>query len=929
MGHRGPRPRPGRLRGRLLRARRRAVLAFLLGPVAAASLASCGPRAEPAVRDLPLNQGWRLRPAEDSSAWLPATVPGTVHTDILAAGRIPDPLRGDHEAELAWIEDGTWVYRREMDVDAALLREERVELVFEGLDTWAVVRLNGEVVLEAANMFRTWRVDVRDRLREGSNTLTVRFPSQVARGAARAAAHPWPIPHQEPDAKGTRAFSRKAAYHFGWDWGPRYVTAGIWRPVRLEAWSGARIAGARVASVTWLGEGRDSARVRLAVSYQVAAGPMGTPVRIGVRSPDLGFEPVVEEVPAPAPGTLASWQVDVTVRGAEPWWPRGMGRPPGRLYGLEVDAVLGDRWDRHATRVGLRTVELVTEADTVGESFFFRVNGEPVFARGANVVPPDHFTHRADSATYARLVDDAVSANMNMLRVWGGGVYLPDVFYDLADEAGLMVWQDFMFANTLVPGDSAYVASVAAEAEDQVRRLRRHPSLALWCGNNEVAEGWANWGWRDDYTPEVAAQVEAAYRRIFEDVLPAAVARLHAGAAYVPSSPRLGWGRPESLTEGDAHYWGVWWGMEPFRAYAEKVPRFASEFGFQALPHPTTLAAFADDGAAPPAGLGDPVLRAHQKHPTGYETIRTYLEREWPVPPDDSLDAWSHVSQLAQATGVGLALEAHRRAWPRTGGTLYWQLNDTWPVVSWSSVDVLGRWKALHHEARRVFAPVAVLADRWADTVAVWVASDTAVTGTLVVRVVDFGGRELARRAAGVRVLAPTDPPMLPATAAPSPAWRGTVASLLPRGADARRVVVITELRAEGGASGRVSAETSPAGRAPTEDVSAETSGARRAPLPLLARDHAFLVPPKDLLLPDPGVRVVSALESGGGWDVALTVDGLAYGLRVDVEGADVRLSDDFVHVVPGDTLRLRVETPRPVPDLPARLRFRSLTTRR
>ncbi|GMV04050.1 MAG: hypothetical protein AMXMBFR53_03310 [Gemmatimonadota bacterium] len=820
---------------------------------------------------------------------------------------------------------------------APLLRRERVELVFEGLDTWAVVRLNGEVVLEADNQFRTWRVDVRDRLREGQNTLTVRFAPQAARGAARAAAHAWPIPHQEPDARGTRAFSRKAAFHFGWDWGPRYVTAGIWRPVRLEAWSGVRIAGARVAGVTWLGAERDSARVRLAVSYQVAAATMGTPVRIGVRSPDLAFDPVVKEVPAPAPGTLASYQVDVTVRGAQPWWPRGMGREPGRLYTLEVDAVLGDRWDRYATRVGLRTVELVTEADAVGESFTFRVNGEPVFARGANVVPPDHFTHRADSTTYARLVADAVSANMNMLRVWGGGVYLPDVFYDLADEAGLLVWQDFMFANTLVPGDSAYVASVAAEAEDQVRRLRRHPSLALWCGNNEVAEGWANWGWRDAYGPEVAEQVEAAYERIFEDVLPAAVARLHAGAPYVPSSPRLGWGRPESLTRGDAHYWGVWWGMEPFRVYAEKVPRFASEFGFQALPHPATLAAFADEGAAPPAGLADPVMRAHQKHPTGYETIRTYLEREWPVPHDDSLDAWSHVSQLAQAEGVGLALEAHRRSWPRTGGTLYWQLNDTWPVVSWSSVDALGRWKALHHEARRVFATVAVLADRWADTVAVWVASDTSVAGTLVVRVVDFGGWELARRevavegAGGAPASGRSSPaPGTPgATAAPSPAWSGTVGSLLPGGADPRSVVVIAELRAAGRAGGRVSAETSAGTAAARGDVSDETSGAPDAPSPFLARDHAFLVPPKDLLLPDPGVRVVSAVESGGGWDLALTADRFAYGLRLDVEGADSRVSDDFLHVVPGDTVRLRVATPEPVPDLPGRLRFRSLATPR
>ncbi len=870
----------------------------------ATSLAACGRGAEPAVRVLELSRGWQVRGSADTS-WISAAVPGTVHTDLLAAGRIPDPLSGDREAELAWIEDEAWTYGLDFEVDPALLEEQRLDLVFEGLDTWASVTLNGHVVLEADNMFRTWRVDVRDALLPGANRLDVRFAPPAAKGAERSAEHPWPIPHQEPDVRATRAFSRKAAYHFGWDWGPRYVTSGIWRPVRLEAWSGVRITDARVASVVLRG---DTAHVRFAVDLEAAGAT--APVRVGVRSSDGTFPSVVEDIIVPASGGRMTWTTTLVVPRAELWWPRGAEHGAPHLYEVEVDAVQGRRWDRRTLKVGLRTVELVTEPDSVGESFLFRVNGAPVFARGANVVPPDHFTPRTDSTAYARLIADAVAANMNMLRVWGGGVYLPDVFYDLADQAGVLVWQDFMFANTLVPGDSAFVASVAAEAEDQVRRLRRHPSLAIWCGNNEIAEGWANWGWQADYAPDVLPRVEAAYRRVFEDVLPGAVARLDPGRPYVPSSPRHGWGRAESLTEGDSHYWGVWWGMERFRTYAEKIPRFASEFGFQALPDPMTVAAFggasgigaqggsASTGAGSPRSLSDAVMRAHQKHPTGYGTIRSYLEREWPVPPDDSLDAWSHVSQLAQAEGVGLALEAHRRSWPRTGGTLYWQLNDTWPVVSWSGLDFFGRWKALHYRARDVFAPVSVLADAWSDTVAVWVASDTPVQGRLEVRALTFQGAALATRtmdiAAG-RTTAVTAAGPTSAAATPAPAWWETVGTLIPEDTDPRTVVVAAVFTTRDGASDR---------------------------------DLQFLVAPELLALPSPGINVLEATPDGDGWRVSVTSERLAYGVRLSLDGVGARFSDNYFHLLAGDTVTLRVTPETPLPDLAARLRIRSLWSR-
>ena len=846
-----------------------APLALLVG----CALAACGPRPRPAETVLPLDDGWQFH-GETDSTWLPATVPGTVHTDLLAAGRIPDPFAGAVEEELRWVEKEAWTYRSSIDVDARLLSEERLELVFDGLDTYADVRVNGRPVLSSDNMFRVWRVDVKGVVQAGANTVEVRFRPPVAEGAARAAAHPWPIPHQEPDVSATRAYSRKAAYHFGWDWGPRYVTSGLWRPARLEAWSGARITDVYVAEV----EPRGDTVVAVLVVEGESAAPGS--LHVGLRSPDRSFGAVIETLDLTAPGRF-ELRKRIPFPDGQLWWPRGAGRGSPRQYDVDVDAVLAGRWDQRRVRLGLRTITLDTVADAEGSAFRFVVNGEPLFARGANVIPPDHFSPRVDSTAYARLLDDAVAANMNMVRVWGGGVYLPDVFYDLADERGLLVWQDFMFANTLVPEDSAYVSSVAAEAADQVARLRRHPSLALWCGNNEVAEGWVNWGWREPYDPEVAERVDAAYRRVFEEVLPAAVRSGSPWTPYWPSSPSIGWGHPESLTRGDSHYWGVWWGLEPFRVYAEKAPRFASEYGFQALPDPRTVASFGGGTGSPslPPTLTDPVMRAHQKHPTGYETLRAYVEREWPVPPDDSVDAWSYVTQLVQADGVGLALEAHRRGWPRTGGTLYWQLNDSWPVVSWSSRDWAGRWKALQYRARDVFAPVAVLADRWADTLAVWVAADGDVSGNLRIRARTLDGATLWEREVTVT--------------GPGPAWRGTTAEIVAAGVDSARAFVEATL-------------LSPAPGAPP-------------------RDFAFLASPGTLTRADPHLRVASATREGEEWTLALTADAFAFGVRIGLDGIDARFSDNYFHLPPGDTVVVRVTPSTPLEDLPSRVRFRTL----
>ncbi len=866
--------------------------------VAAVWVAGCArPRSTVLTRSL--DHGWQLQEVGDST-WIPATVPGTVHTDLLAAGRIPDPFLGDPEKRLQWIEDADWTYRTHFDVDARMLGRDHVELVFDGLDTYADVSVNGTKVLSADNMFRRWRVDVKRLLHEGSNTLEVRFASPIRVGKEKAAASPWPIPHQEPDPLNTRAFTRKAAYQYGWDWGPRYVTDGIWLPVRLEAWSGSRIRNVRVRTDSL---GSDQARVR--VDVEVRSTTAGR-VRVGVRSPDGAFGPeVVDRRVRGGVDTVA-----LTMRIAHPklWWPHDLGAP--NLYGLDVDLTRADRWDHRQLRFGVRTIALDTMADAggatggagdgrrtaVGDSagirpshFTFVVNGVPFFARGANIVPPDHFLPRVDSTKYARLLDDAAAANMNMVRVWGGGAYLPNVFYDLADAKGILVWQDFMFANAMVPGDSAFDASVAAEARYQVRRLRNHPSLALWCGNNEIAEAWGAWGWKDAYTPAVREKVAAAYAQIFHGILPAAVRAHDPSVPYWPASPPISWASRWALVHGDSHYWGVWHGRQPFRAYAEHVPRFRSEYGFQALPAAATLEAF--DSVAPKS-LDDPGMQEHQRfittgHFTGYDMMRMYMRRGgWPAPPADSVDAFAYVSQLVQAEGVGVAMAADRRSWPHSGGSLFWQLDDSWPVVSWSSIDYFGRWKALQYEARRVFAPVTVLADLWRDTLDVWAVSDTGhVRDRLEVRTVDLNGDVVRVREARTATLR--------GGAAPQH-WTWFVDSVL-AGANPRRTAVEVRLVQDDGT--------------------------------VVARDLVFAVPPDSLALPDPGVRIVSAEPDGDGdaWNVTVTAARFAFGVRLTVDGEGAGFSDDYFDLLPGERRTVRVSPDRPTPDLQARLRVRTL----
>jgi beta-mannosidase len=587
----------------------------------------------PAAEVVTLSEGWEFRLGSSAPrsevpeelldtlmSWLPATVPGTVHTDLLEHGLIPDPFWGDHELTLQWIGWEDWSYRNTFQLPSHFLEKEGVELVFHGLDTYAEVRLNGTLILEADNMFRSWAEEVKGELKPGENTLEILFRSPLPPTLEARNALPYTLPAgNDRGDPPTRVFVRKAAYHFGWDWGPRFVTSGSWRPIEMVAWSGGRLTDLHVETE---GSSPEVATVRAEAEFVISqeeadrrSAGGNLPVTLLLSSPEGAFEDTSYQVPVVA-GTN-TFEAKIQIPDPELWWPNGLGEP--HLYSMEAVLSTGRRVDTLSARFGLRELELVTEADSIGESFYFRVNGVPVFMKGANVIPLDHFSPRVTSEEYEGLFQDASEANMNMLRVWGGGIYEEDEFYDLADEHGILIWQDFMFANGMYPGDSLFLDNIRQEATEQVRRLRTHPSLALWCGNNEMDEGWKNWGWGRNYdTPGDSAAVRGAYEAIFHEILPQVVAQEDPARRYWPSSPSLGWGDPESLNRGDSHYWGVWHGQEPFTVFEEKLPRFSSEFGFQAFPPMKTISAFTDPWEQ---GLQNPALLVHQKHPIGNELI--------------------------------------------------------------------------------------------------------------------------------------------------------------------------------------------------------------------------------------------------------------------------------------------------------------------
>ncbi len=693
------------------------------------TIAACSeqPTLVPSVQQMPLTGEWQFK-AVDDTLWLPATVPGCVHTDLMAANLIPDPYDRANEAAVQWVAQRTWEYRKQFNADSLRKQFKNIELVFDGIDTHAEILLNGEKLPATTpsgntdNMFRTWRFNVTGLLNDGNNELLLRFFPVNDYNKSKAAK----LPYQLPDE---RAFSRKAPYQLGWDWGPELATCGLWKPVTLQAWNDFTIENIHVVQNTLTDK---SAQLTMELSI-VADRKMKAKLAISVEGKALIID---QSIPLQQGHNTITQKI--SLKNPVCWNPAGLGAQ--KLYNI-LAILQGNAYkDSVFTKIGLRTIELRHEKDSIGTSFAFYVNGKPVFMKGANYIPQDNFPARVTPERHRKLLTAARDANMNMIRVWGGGIYEDDYFYHLCDSLGLLVWQDFMFACALYPGDTAFLQTVRHEAEDQVCRLRNHPCIALWCGNNEVKNGWEDWGWRKRYTEEQRNEIWGDNQAIFERMLPGVVQTYSTGTSYHTSSPEWGWGHPECITEGDSHYWGVWWGEEPFDVWEAKTGRFMSEYGFQAFPDFSTIESFT---LPQDRSLNSAIMKAHQKNTRGYELIEKYMQRDYHVPKD--FFHYIYVSQLLQAEGIGQALEIHRRRMPYCMGTLYWQLNDCWPVVSWSSIDSRYRWKALHYKARECFKPILLTTMVENDELVFYAVSDLqqTISGRISVTWQDFQGHIL------------------------------------------------------------------------------------------------------------------------------------------------------------------------------------------
>lgn len=614
---------------------------------------------------------------------IPAIVPGCVHTDLLAAGKIPDPFYRDNEARLQWIGEATWTYSRDFDVTAEFLRSRQIRLRCEGLDTLATITLNGRQIAQTDNMFRTWEFDVRDALRTGKNTIEITFAPAKPYLVARRDQASFPG-HGLAEGTGfdERGFLRKDQRNFGWDWGPRLVTCGIWRRIGLVAWDEARLS-----AVTVVQNHRKNGTVRLDVDLAAdvdGQSPVTAETTVSLRGQTVAQarQPLRDD---------GFGRATLTVEKPRLWWPAGMGDQP--LYDVRVDLLSADgaRLDRADKRIGLRTIQWFAKTDR--RPLGLGVNGRPFFAKGSNWIPPEVFAPKVTSAQLRRSMTDAVACHMNMLRFWGGGYYEEDELFDLCDELGILVWLDLKFACYAYPTfDPAFRDNVRAEVRDNVLRLAHHPCIAVWCGNNEVRELATAEDWRPD-----RMSIDD-YDRVFHGLIAGVVKEIDPRAVYTPGSPE----------SGDDHYWQVWHGGRPFDAY-ETTHGMMTEFGFQSFAAPQTVAAY----TAPEdrASVQTDVMRWHQRNggvPGSFanQRIVDLIERSFRPARDFESTLW--LSQISQAQGIGRAIEHWRRDWPQSTGSLVWQYNDCWPVTSWSSVDYFGRWKALQYRLRHAYAPILV-----------------------------------------------------------------------------------------------------------------------------------------------------------------------------------------------------------------------------
>jgi beta-mannosidase len=671
-----------------------------------------------------LNGPWQMKRTDDTQ-WIDARVPGSVYADLLRAERMEDPFYRDNEDKALALSYFDYEYTRNFDVDDKVLSQDKVLLRCEGLDTLAEININGHTLAHTDNMHRTYEFDVKGLLQEGHNVLRIVFASPSRYITEKHAENPiWGDANSMPGI----SHLRKGHSMFGWDWGPKLPDAGIWRNISIVAYSDARLDDVHIQQQHEQG----LAKVSVDVSAQVWSNNavQASLLVLGTDGKTIVYENE-QTLSKETPGS----RFDIDILSPELWWPNGYGKQP--LYTVKVGLFHeGQTIEEKSYTIGLRTLGLKREKDEWGESFAIEVNGVAIFAQGANYIPEDNILSRNSKERTETLIRNCVEANFNCIRVWGGGVYPNDDFFDLCDRYGLVVWQDFMFACAIYEMNDAFADNIRQEAIDNVRRIRHHASLGLWCGNNEMEEAWVTWG--IPKTPKLRTD----YLKQFEVLLVDVVRKYDPQRDYWPSSPSSGgsFDEPNDENRGDVHYWQVWHGLKPFTDYRKFYFRFCSEFGFQSFPSMKTVSSFT---LPEDRNIFSYVMEKHQKNNGANGKILYYLSEHFKYPKD--FESMLFASQILQAEAIKYGVEHWRRHRGRCMGSIYWQLNDCWPVASWSSIDNFGRWKALHYFAKRFHAPVLLSACEEGTSVQLHVTNETMskVSGVIHWRLRDSSSRIL------------------------------------------------------------------------------------------------------------------------------------------------------------------------------------------
>ncbi len=828
-----------------------------------------------------LHEGWTFGQARLSNRYS-AVVPGVVHTDLLRHGLIDDPYIALNERKVQWVDKEDWVYETHFNADADILGSGHVDLCFDGLDTYADVYLNDTLVIKADNMFRRWQADVKRLLTTGDNVLRVYFHSPIKVDMPKWERHPhlYDAANDQSENGGIldrklSVFARKAGYHYGWDWGPRLVTSGIWRDVYLKGWSTARITDVHLRQ-------REVSTRKAQLTDVVEVETDKALDHAVITVTDEGTGRIVATKKCRLQKGKNTIPVDFTIHQPRLWWCNGLGKP--ELYTFVTKVAVGNKpMAQQRNRIGLRSVRLVMDPDADGKrQFYFVLNGVPVFAKGTNYIPQDNFLTEVTAERYRQTLRDAVDANMNMIRVWGGGIYENDLFYDLCDEMGLMVWQDFMFACSTYPAEGAWLESVRQEAEDNMRRLRNHPSIVIWCGGNECMDAWYNWGWKskmEKTNPEGARLVGQQQEHLYYDVLQEETDRLIPDDIYTVGSPYSMRGTGSDGVNGDRHFYGVGHRRMPVSSYNQEYAHFFSEYGMQSFPEYTTVMTFAPDTST--HDIGSEVMMSHQRGGVdANKVIEWYINSEYGKPKD--FKQFLYASQLLQGDAMRTAIESHRRNMPRCMGSLLWQHDDCWPVASWATRDYYGHWKAAHYMVRQAFEPLLCSALATGDSLEVYAVSDyqSGLPATLKLAVFALDGELIHEQSQSVTV-----PPNTSTLVLGQP-----LASLL-QGRQREEVVVSLSLSTASGAS---------------------------------YQGNCFLCLQKDLRL-QPVTPQWQLEPTTGGYFITLKADRFVRALCLSVDDKESHLDNNYFDLLPGVPVRCFLQTSLSAEDVRKSLSFQSL----